>query len=179
MTDIKLGTLITHPAQRDAIHIAIAPVTSDESLYAGCHVSLVPGSTDKVRSFVPLKGHASDAVGIVDPFLTEPLKPGDRFWLLLYPQTITGLRHEWSHPAFPITVPIASEVFLRNYAAACRMEYKDFMTGVDFFLKTGQEMDDDMNGYEIPDDFWTHYQAVTGQAVPKEKQDEGFWSCCV
>ncbi len=48
MKDIKLGNLALEGAQRDAIHIAIAPVTSDEYLHPGQHVDLVAGSTDKV-----------------------------------------------------------------------------------------------------------------------------------
>ena len=36
----------------------------------------------------------------MDPFLSDPVQPGQRYWLCLYPQTVTTLRHVWTHPAF-------------------------------------------------------------------------------
>ena len=92
----KLGQLVpVGENRRDAVHIAIAPVTADQDLIVGSHVGLKPGTTDLVGYF------PSTAVGIVDPFLTERVvKKGQRFWLFLYPGTVTSLRHVWTHPAF-------------------------------------------------------------------------------
>jgi hypothetical protein len=39
-------------------------------------------------------------IGIVDPFLDQPVRPGEEFWVFVYPNTITGMRHYWQHPAF-------------------------------------------------------------------------------
>jgi hypothetical protein len=47
-----------------------------------------------------LAGPCDQPIGVVDPFLVKPVEPGQRFWLFLYPGSITGLRHVWSHPAF-------------------------------------------------------------------------------
>jgi hypothetical protein len=91
----QLGQLIDNgERRRDAIHIAVAPVTAAERLAPGQHVGLIePGNLELV-------GPSGTSIGVVDPFLTNDVEPGQRFWLLLYPGTITGLRHVWSHPAF-------------------------------------------------------------------------------
>jgi len=91
MSDSILGKLLTATAQRDAIHVAIAPVTSAIRLLPGQHVGMV--SPDVV-------GPSNDTIGIVDPFLILPVEPGQRFYLCLYPRTVTSLRHHWTHPAF-------------------------------------------------------------------------------
>ena len=91
---LKLGKLLdaTDSHQRDAVHIAIAAVTSSEVLPPGQHVGLV--GPDRVGT------NADRKIGIVDPFLTEDVQPEQLFYVWLYPGTITSLRHVWSHPAF-------------------------------------------------------------------------------
>lgn len=89
----EVGKLIEGPAFRDAIHVAIAPVVAAHGVCPGDPVGLVPGSSDTVCSAEP-------SVGIVDPFLEEPVEAGKRFYLFLYPNTVTSLRHSWTHPAF-------------------------------------------------------------------------------
>jgi len=91
MNDIKLGQLITDDMTRDAVHIAIAPVIAAELLKPGQHVGIHEGK--RASTGFPL-------VGIIDPFLKHDVKPGDRCFLLMYPNTVQQLRHEWSHDAF-------------------------------------------------------------------------------
>ena len=91
----RLGELIEDgDRRRDAIHIAVAPVTAAKRLAPGEHVGLVE------QANLELVGACDCNIGIVDPFLTMDVEPGQRFWLFLYPGTITGLRHVWTHPAF-------------------------------------------------------------------------------
>lgn len=90
MTAPEVGKLISEKAFRDAIHVAIAPVTAGVRLFPGQHVGLKNG---EAHVDGPL-------IGVVDPFLTKQVQPGEMFWLFLYPNTVTSLRHAWTHPAF-------------------------------------------------------------------------------
>lgn len=89
---LGLGKIITTSQHRDSVHIAVCPVVAAETLFPGQHVGLTGG--DHATGKGP-------SVGIVDPFLTTRVKPGERFWLYLYPGSVTSLRHVWEHPAFP------------------------------------------------------------------------------
>lgn len=91
-TTSAIGHLLGPEAQRDAVHFAVAPVIASCSLEAGQHIGLL--SNGKATSKL------QNAIGIVDPFLRCAVKPGERFWMFLYPQTVTGMRHSWSHPDF-------------------------------------------------------------------------------
>lgn len=172
MSDIQLGLLIDGPATRDAIHVAIAPVYSDEKLMPGQHVSLVEGTNDKVCT------SDKNKVGIVDPFLRRSVEPGQRFWLCLYLRTVTSLKHSWSHPAFkdeeskPDTK--ASEQWLRNYCSDHGLPYERLMETI-----ASGEMEYHVGDNEQdppPDEFWDHYEAMTG--CKKHPGRERFYFSC-
>lgn len=91
---IVLGQLCGPLAQKDAIHIAIAPVECGERLSPGQVIGFVKGSQTVVT------GNPKVALGIIDPYLVNNLKKGDWCYMLMFPNTITSLRHEWTHPAF-------------------------------------------------------------------------------
>lgn len=104
MTDApNLGKIITGEAQRDAIHVAIAPMVATERVHPGQRVNANGGASQP-------------HVGIVDPFLDRAAMAGDRFWLFLFPNTVTSLRHQWTHPAFD-NERTEAERWLRAYAA--------------------------------------------------------------
>ena len=80
---LGLGKIITGDAKRDAVHVAVIPCVATREMEPG----------ERLQN------------GIVDPFLTAPVYPGQRYWLWLYPGTVTSLRHVWEHPAFDDEVP--------------------------------------------------------------------------
>lgn len=94
----NIGELCHENPLRDAMHFAVAPVEASVRLRPGCHVGLTEDGEAEISS-------TKDCIGIVDPFLKEWVEVGQRFWLFLYPNTITGLRHVWSHSAFRIRIP--------------------------------------------------------------------------
>ena len=97
-----LGTCpIPEGSGRDAIHLAVEPVIcGPENLQAGRLIRLVNGN-------VAISAKTEAATGIVDPFIAGTIKPGQRFWFVVLPRTITSLRHVWSHPSFPEAGPEA------------------------------------------------------------------------
>lgn len=178
-----LGTIIDDTAGRDAIHLAVEPVIAGEHLKAGQDIGIRDG-----------KAYASDVelLGIVDPFLDLIVQPGQQFWLIVYPRTITSLRHVWEHPAFKETDlqkrVIAEQVALRltsggsmewlkNFADGRGVDYEEMMEVAKGHSKGGYdyitvgEMDTD-----VPDEFWDHYERVTGEMVATDQRGS-FFSC--
>ena len=193
MNDLKLGEIITTEQKRDAVHVAVVPVIAGEDLEVGMHVGLVPGSTDTVMCASP----KIDRIGIVDPFLSCGVDKGQRFWLFLYPGTITSLRHDWSHPAFPATAQAGftaqekhdSEQWMQAFAAKHFEPYRDMrqFTAEDLvaagfdFLKNGeryvQQGSDSLRDDTSASEFWYHFERITGMQVPEyHRSDSPF--CC-
>lgn len=95
-----LGRLATESDERDAIHIAIVPVIAGERLYPGEQVVIRNGEAFRSEE---------KPIGVVDPFLRLPVRRGERFFLCLYPGTITGMRHHWKHPQFDESLATMTE----------------------------------------------------------------------
>lgn len=195
-TQHSLGKLIDENAKRDAIHIAVAPVVSTERLSPGQRIGLVGHDNTQVRA-------SNTGQGIVDPFLSGAVFPGDRFYMWLTPNTITSLRHQWTHPSFePVEIAQAaskeiSEKWLRDFIA--RSDCPDYETllaaAVGDHDKNSRVEDDppEYPGYynssndgeylhfggrdahgEIPPEFWDHIEVVTGKKITRRAT---YFSC--
>ena len=171
MNEPQLGAEILHDDDgpvRDAIHIAIATVVADVQLSPGAHVGFIGESRERVSS------EATRYVGIVDPFLTVPVPENARFWLLLYPYSITSLRHEWTHPAFEDDDSKSrSEEWLRRFISTAECPDYEMVMAAVIAHQAGAAWSDDylhFNGYgahgDIPGEFWHHVQIVTGMSMP-------------
>lgn len=155
--DIKLGTKPVEGQLRDAIHVAIAPMVASTQLKPGAHVGILPDGT---------AGMSDNPIGIVDPFIGGSVYKGERFWLLLYQQTVTGMRHQWSHPAFPdASVETGDEKsnsieWLKAFARTMGTNYEHMMDDIrngDSILVDESRSDDTVNPLVSH-----HYKIVTG-----------------
>lgn len=192
----KLGKLIDAGEGRDAIHIAVVPVTSvsEQVLLPGWPVVFASeNDREHVRGTVEDTG-----VGVVDPYLRSGVRKGERFWMFLYPATITSLRHVWTHPAFP-EVPAASPVATADKKVTSAAWLDEWLNrhgdnpGYDAVMQTirdGSWNDGEYNSGrlepeflhfsgtdahgEIPAEFWEHVEVVLGH---KPKHRPTFFSC--
>ncbi len=186
MSDTNLGTLLTGTPSRDAVHFAIAPVTTNEILHPGQHVGLVKDSTTEVTA------KTKKTIGIVDPFLKTKVMPGDRFYLMLYQATVTGMKHVWTHASFPEapvvepvsplnvaqTLALASKTWLQGFADEVGLHYIELLAAAKDYLDHGEYLNHGSRweGQSVPPEFWDHYETVT-QTKVSESQRGGFFSC--
>lgn len=98
----NLGQTPGDDARRDAIHLAVVPVVTRFSQAPGRRVGL---TGRRVGNDYEVDTCVGEPVGILDPYRQGEVPAGGRCWLFLFPGTITGLRHVWSHPAFAVQVP--------------------------------------------------------------------------
>jgi len=183
-----MGTLLPDDVGgRDAVHVAVVSVRAGCYLHPGQTVTFVDPPVAGKEPVVT-EEYEEQSVGIVDPFLKDSVNRGERFWLYLYPRTITSLRHNWTHPAFPepqsanlAYVPpskqLESEMWLRTYATNIGMPFdelmaasKDWIDHENFYAMPMNESPD------IPPEFWLHLERYLGQRIEHDKR-EHFFSC--
>jgi hypothetical protein len=179
-TQHLIGTLLGEGVGRDAIHIAVAPAVAGRRLLPAQRVELVDGKA------VPATG---DALGVVDPYL-DVVMPGERFFIFLLPNTITSLRHAWTHPAFadegaPERISDTdhkskSKAWIVEHANALGLSADVLMEDAQEWLRyeehTVQHGSERWRDTFNPTEFWHHYEIVTGAVVEAEKK-RSFYCC--
>lgn len=176
-TEPKLGEIITGDAQRDAIHVAVCPVVAGEDLNPSERVIL-----DKAGLAYERHVGGPPPAGIVDPYLEDCVLKGQRFWLCLFPGTVTSLRHHWTHPSFEEVLRgepgpadadrAASERWLRDYAArvSCyddsETAYRNMLAGLQrgelFYYGSDLHSFDEV---EQPDELQYHASIILGRPI--------------
>lgn len=99
-----LGMVHFKPEHRDAIHLAVEPVTAGMILAPGEKIGILYGVAYPAGSMQMIDANLDGKVpcqGIVDPFLPRNVARGERFWFIMNPRMVTSLRHVWTHPDFP------------------------------------------------------------------------------
>lgn len=181
MSDIRFGQLIYGYQQRDAVHVAVTPITAGAQLKPGEWVCVKDGLAHKRGTW-----RDGELIGFVDPCLTEDVMIGERFWLWLQPGSITSLRHNWTHPAIPEQAPTSAE----KQAAMKRMgEIGEHIGGfsaeemlqyyADVAKSGGGCLPNDIDNYDAPADFWELGEMLTGLSVsPSQREDHYFRCAC-
>lgn len=176
-----LGKLLQPDDKRDAVHIAVAPVVcADSVLVPGQHIGFVKGETpanDEAAS-----SESENKLGIVDPFLKRPVVRGERFWMFLYPNTITSLRHDWTHPGFVSHQAVAadSEKWLAAFAKRWNFDYGDMINEAQYggiIVAQGNDLHGKDELGSDHDLFWFHLEVVTGKKFHPDDREKVTWSC--
>lgn len=194
-----IGTVLTSDQGRDAIHLATKAVMAGETLYPNQPINIDESGEARLA--------IAGSIGVVDPFLLGPVHRGQMFWLVLYPRTITSLRHHWTHPAFdddepvtktaPVTDKAVSEAWLREFCSSHDCPSYETLLGAFKGEWPGDEGDRDYLGFQwggwdgdslhfegidahsdIPSAFWDHVSVVLGKDVPSEKRASYFTCSC-
>lgn len=179
----NIGRLLQpNQGERDAIHVAIAPVVASCQLMPGQPIAFCKGSNELVE------GNIVTPIGVVSPFLRYRVDKGQRFYMLLNPGSITSLRHDWTHPAFNVLPPTPEAVRLSKAWLVAFADDKGIP--LDLLIdsaKASVEQDSDslfvgsneglssssVNWFE----FWHHFEQATGIKV-ESKRDMYFTCAC-
>ena len=169
---------------RDAVHIAVAPVFASEDLEPGDRIGFT-GEAYQVGKNAPI-------IGIVDPFIRITVLEGEKFYMFLMPNTITSLRHDWTHPAFAEEDELAeaqktfhkiqgtpeSEKWVKDYAEGIDTTYQELMDAAKNYIDYGEYFTEGgkFEGVWLPDEFWVHYEKITRKKVDEENK-HSFFSC--
>lgn len=182
-----LGMIISENEKRDAIHLAVEPVIASGSFAPNEDV----GVEIRRGKLFAVTGPEVELVGKVDPFLERRVRRGEMFWLVIYPRQIKSLRHVWEHPSFPssqdleasaiidvLTGAKDSENWIASFATQVGLDYDELVEAAEDYISSGAYLNkgDLLEGVYVPDEFWDHYSAVTGEVID-DKDRNSFFTC--
>ena len=162
---------------RDAIHVAVVSLIAADTLGPGQRVVW----KDKNVSVIAHVGTSHHGIGIVNPFVFGGYyHKGDKVWIMLYPNSVTGMTHHWSHPDFDSVeeekfglTSQSARSFIKNMAETLRVESDYLIELATIYCQhqSGCWPHDDFQA--SPEDwevFWKAYSVVTGNPRPTENR---------
>ncbi|HHT4259191.1 TPA: hypothetical protein ACTYZB_004858 [Klebsiella variicola] len=188
-----LGSIHIQEEKRDAIHLGVEPVEAGEKLGVGATIGIKDG-----KAYKSTKQNDIKALGIVDPFLTRSVLPGQKFWLVVMPRQITSLRHVWEHPDFPDshetgyvetskagTDVLKAEEWLSSYAEELDLDLEELINygrsnafrlpgSWEEYLCKGSNLE----GQRTPMEFWENLAIYLGIDIPEENKTNFFTCSC-
>jgi hypothetical protein len=113
MSDIFLGYICENDGQelRDATHVAVYKAQAAHILGRGDYVEVCEG--------LAYLSNRANSIGIVDPFLKDPVKRGEFFLVVLFPGSTKNLRHHWSHPSLPEKESVSDTLYQEDDYVGC------------------------------------------------------------
>lgn len=178
MSEITLGQLASQDACRDAMHIAVSPVTAHALLKPGQRVGVTANSDGTHMT------NDGDPVGVVDPFLGRDVEAGQRFYLCLFPNSIRGMRHHWLHPLFMTSstgdadAKESALAVLEHWSKQSGLDLPELIESAENYLDNGEYLcqGERWDGFMLESNFWTAFEIYTGRVVP-ESERGSFFSC--
>lgn len=188
-----LSKISNRPLPRDAVHVAVESVIASRTLEGGERIGF---TSDDMATVGPDR----EGPGVVDPFITRPVKKGEHFYMFLYPGQVKSLTHTWDLSGFkaasslppppPSVIPTpdsAEEQRMTVFAAASGKTRMDLIKAANEYLdESGGEtygfrpFNSDIHSYEA--DFWEDFEEVTGRCPSKMEEaisgyDDGCRGC--
>ena len=168
---------------RDAVHVAVICAVANCTLNAGEPVVYKDGKAQLCTSW-----NEEISVGIVDPFLKEVVREGQKFWLFIKPRTVTSLKHDWDHPAIPADIRTRrkteaqitqerneAEEWLKNWAKREHADWDEVLAEIksELIMKANNTATIDCVSYgtgstDIPQpatEFWKKVSLVVGVEI--------------
>lgn len=178
-SDVKLGVPVYGKGVRDAIHIAVAPVKAHKQLKPGARVGVERLASGEMISC------DTNHIGVVDPFRERAIWKDEVFYLCLFPGSVTGMRHHWSHPAFyepPANVPQdaveRAKENLEAFAQLADLTLEGLIGAANDYLDHNEYLCDGgkWESFQMSETFWDDFQTYTGRIVPEDDRGH-FFSC--
>lgn len=199
-----LGTIIDEHAKRDAIHLAVEPAIAGHTLYAGEHVGFLDETKTEVgRCDHPLGIVDPFVEGRIEPGqrfwlviyprkitslrhvwshpdFPDPQVDSDKVWHAPSDAYITKAELE----VYNVLRRSDSEEWIRTFANRVGLSYQVLMDGAREWVESKRQGSYGeylcygglLEGQSVPDEFWTHYQDVTGDTV-EHKHRGSFFTC--